>query len=239
VAQQRDGLVESLVALSQVLVADGTLETTLEHVASLACRTVEGCDMAGVTMMHNAKPVTAACSDPVALAIDEVQYATGQGPCLQAYRDGEVHRIADIATEERWPEFCAGARAEGLGSSLSLPLSADGRTLGALNLYSRSPQSFGEDIELAQLFAHQASVAIANAELYARALAVAEQLQEALESRDVIGQAKGILMATTKSSADAAFDVLRAASQRRNMKLRAVAEEVVLTGEPPDRSADG
>jgi GAF domain-containing protein len=192
--------------------------------------------MAGVTMMRNGKVTTAACSDPLAREIDEVQYATGQGPCLQAFEDGAVYRIEDIATEERWPEFCAGARDKGLGSSLSMPLIADDKSLGALNLYSRSRGSFDDGRELAQLFADQASVAVANADLYSRALALASQLQEALESRDVIGQAKGILMATTKVSADAAFDVLRTASQQRNMKLRAVAEEVVMTGEVPLRS---
>ena len=117
-------------------------------------------------------------------------------------------------------------------STMSLPLVAHDQGLGALNLYSRTAGAFSDDDEqLGLVLAEQASVAVANAEVYWRTKELTDELEQALQSRDVIGQAKGILMAREGFNADQAFDVLRRASQRSNLKLREVAEEIVQSTE--------
>lgn len=110
------------------------------------------------------------------------------------------------------------------------------RPLGALNLYSKTVESYDEnDEETAALFSEQAAVACANAEVYWRTYSLTEHLREALESRDVIGQAKGILMARRNCTPDAAFETLRKVSQHRNIKLREIAEQVVYLGDLEER----
>lgn len=225
---QSDELSESLAALSRHLVAEESLESTLQRVATLACRTLPGCGIAGVTMLRDGRPTTTVCTDDVALEIDDAQYRSGSGPCLQAFRDGRVIRLESIEADSRWPEFSDAAVARGVHSSLSLPLVVGDESLGALNLYGREEGAFGDDDEeTGELFAAQAAVALANAHVYWSALAMTQQLREALASRDVIGQAKGIIMAQRGLGADDAFDVLRRASQRENIKLREVAQRVV------------
>jgi GAF domain-containing protein len=120
-------------------------------------------------------------------------------------------------------------------SVLAVPLVASDRPLGALNLYSRTAEGYSDaDEETAVLFSEQAAVACANAEVYWRTYALTEHLREALESRDVIGQAKGILMARRGCTPDAAFEALRKVSQHRNIKLRQIAEQVVYLGDLDD-----
>jgi GAF domain-containing protein len=136
---------------------------------------------------------------------------------------------------DRWPEFSTAAATAGVQSVLAVPLVANSQPLGALNLYSKSPGGYDEAAEeTARLFSEQAAVACANAEVYWRTHNLTEHLREALESRDVIGQAKGILMARRNCTPDAAFEALRQASQYRNVKLRDIAEQVVYLGDLED-----
>jgi GAF domain-containing protein len=215
------------------MVDEEPLETTLQRVATLVCLSVDGCDLASVTL-EGTTARTAACTDEIALAIDEAQYRAGDGPCLHALRTGSEVEVPSMAEEQRWPEFAGRARAHGVQSSLALPLLRRGQGRGSLNIYARRERAFtAEDREHAGMFAEQAAAAIANSEVYWRTYDLTQNLQAALENRDVIGQAKGILMARHAITADAAFDQLRRASQRRNVKLRDVADEVALTGEPP------
>jgi AmiR/NasT family two-component response regulator len=121
-----------------------------------------------------------------------------------------------------------------------MPLTVNGKTVGALNLYSAAIAPFtDESVELALTFAQQAAVAMANAEVYWRTYELTQNLEAALENRDKIGQAKGILIAGRKVTDDEAFDMLRRASQNRNVKLRDVADHVVRTGQLPDETANG
>jgi GAF domain-containing protein len=150
-----------------------------------------------------------------------------------------VYRIESTATDARWPEFSRAAGAKGIKSTLSLPLMVEDEPVGALNLYSREEASFGDDEEqIGMAFASQAAVAMANAQAYWEAKEVADQLGEAMRSRAVIEQAKGILMAAQGCSPDQAFDLLVKASQRSNRKLREIAQDIVSDpqrrrGEPP------
>jgi GAF domain-containing protein len=131
-------------------------------------------------------------------------------------------------------------------SSLSIPLQVRGETLGALNLYSKTLSAFeGTGAANADLFGEHAAVAVANAYTFANALRLSENLKEALKSRELIGEAKGILMAREGVTEDEAFEMLRRASQRANLKLRDIAQELVNKiearkplGEPTDASSD-
>ena len=112
-------------------------------------------------------------------------------------------------------------------SSLSLQLFVEGDNLGALNLYARQPHAFGEESEdVGLLLAAHAAVAVAGAR-------AEEHLRRAVDSRDLIGQAKGILMERYKITADQAFQVLARVSQQTNRRLADVADELTQTGSVP------
>jgi GAF domain-containing protein len=140
-----------------------------------------------------------------------------------------VVRIDDLADEQRWPRFVDRARDRGVGSSLSVPLEiADDGTWGGFNVYGAAPHGFdADDEQLCRTFAAQASIVVSNLHAYWKVLNLARNLNEALISRAGIEQAKGILMATQRISADEAFDRLRQRSQTENRKLRDIAADVV------------
>jgi GAF domain-containing protein len=222
-------------SLSRLLLAEETLEATHGRVASLACRTLPPCDLASVTMVNDGRPNTPVVTEPLAGDLDSVQYRSRRGPCLEAYQAGRVVREKLSENADRWPEFSTAAAKAGVQSVLAVPLVANSHPLGALNLYSKSPRGYDDDAEeTALLFSEQAAVACANAEVYWRTFTLTENLREALESRDVIGQAKGILMVRRNCTSDAAFEALRKASQHRNIKLRDIAEQVVYLGDLED-----
>jgi GAF domain-containing protein len=218
--------------LSRLLLAEETLEATLGRVAGLACRTLEACDLASVTMINDGRPSTPVQTDPQANDLDAAQYRSERGPCLEAYSVREPVQGAIAQSAPRWPEFTAAAEQVGVRSVLAVPLVVGERPVGALNLFSKTADRYDETAEeTAVLFSEQAAVACANAEVYWRTYSLTEHLREALESRDVIGQAKGILMARRGCTADVAFEALRKVSQHRNIKLREVAEQVVYLGD--------
>lgn len=227
-AEYPDHLSEGIAELSRLLVNEEALDDTLRRVAELACRTLGGADVAGVTLLRDGKPTTAVFTDLASPEIDSAQYETGIGPCLDAFRHQQVFRIDSTVADEQWPPFSEAAAEHGIQSTISLPLGVRGSGMGAINLYSREPAAFSDDdAEVGMLFAAQASVALANAQLYDSAYRMTQQLQEALTSRAVIDQAKGILMAQNGVSADDAFELLRHRSQRENCKLRELAQELV------------
>jgi GAF domain-containing protein len=227
-----DGLDNAVRIISRLLLAEETLEATLSRVAGLACRTLEACDIASVTMINDGRASTPVQTEPLAGELDSAQYRSDRGPCLEAYSVRQVVRGTISDSADRWPEFTDAAAQAGIHSILAVPLVASERPLGALNLYSKTAESYSEaDEETAVLFSEQAAVACANAEVYWRTYSLTEHLREALESRDVIGQAKGILMARRGCTPDAAFEALRKVSQHRNIKLRQIAEQVVYLGD--------
>lgn len=226
-----EGLDTAVRILSRLVLAEETLETTLSRVAGLACRTLE-VDLASVTMINDGRPSTPVQTEPLAADLDAAQYRSERGPCLEAYSTRAVVRGMIPASADRWPEFTEAADKAGICSVMCVPLVASERPLGALNLYSRSAEGYDETAEeTAVLFSEQAAVACANAEVYWRTYNLTEHLREALESRDVIGQAKGILMARRGCTPDVAFESLRKVSQHRNIKLRDIAEQVVYHGD--------
>jgi GAF domain-containing protein len=221
-------LTSSLAALSRFFVGDGTLQETLSRVADLTVEALPPVELAGITMMVEGRPETAIFTDEEAPEIDEAQYRTGEGPCLEAFRESRVIRIDSTLRDGPWEEFRETASAHGVRSTLSLPLLVDKEAVGALNLYSRTEHGFGdEEVETATLFASQAAIVLANAQAYWDARELSSGLSEAMKHRAVIEQAKGVLMAAEGLDEDAAFQVLVSASQRENVKLRDIAKRIM------------
>jgi GAF domain-containing protein len=221
-------LQESLQALTRFLVGDSTVAQTLQRIVDVSAAAVPPAAYTGISMLVEDKVTTSVFSDPDVPEIDQAQYDSGHGPCVDAYRDRVVYEVPSTAHDTRWPEFSQAALEHGIGSSLSLPLVAGEMSLGALNFYARDEAAFSDDDrEAGQAFATQAAVVLANAQAYWDAHALSEQLTEAMQSRATIEQAKGILMAQSGVDADTAFAMLRSASQRENRKLRDVAHELV------------
>lgn len=227
-----DAVESGLTELAGLLLTNETFETTLGHVADIAVRAIPACDAAGVTLFEHDQLTTAAASGSLVRRVDHHQYTANEGPCLESLRTGELRRSESLESDTRWPKFRGPTINEGVVSCLSLPLviGNDGAA-GVLNLYSQSRPFEQSDEEIGRRFAGPASVAVANARAYAKAHALIEQLQEALQSRDVIGQAKGIIEAREQVGPDEAFERLRTMSQQRNIKLRDLAAAVV---EAPD-----
>ena len=210
---------------------DNVLPDILRRVAVLANDTVEGSAFVGLMMSVDDRLQTPVFTDEEAPEIDSTQYETGIGPCLDSYRDGAIYTIPSTREDQRWRPFSEACQAHGVLSTLSVPVLTDGKSVGALNFYSRQERAFDAAAEtLGTAFAEQAAIVIANARAYWDARALGEQLTQALESRVVIEQAKGLLMSTGLTS-DAAFDMLRKASQRENRKLHQIAADLVANAE--------
>lgn len=225
--EQREQLIERITALTGVVLADETLESVLQRVATTVTDTVAVCSDVSVSLAGPGSAFTAASDGSIAQRIDDIQYETGEGPCLAAIEAGEPVRVDDIAADERWSRFGPRAEEAGLRAGVSLPLAVQGEVVGSLNLYSTTGAFDTEAERIGRLFAVQAAAALANVKTLHDARSMVDQLTQALESRDVIGQAKGIIMAREGCAPDQAFDVLRRASQRTNLKLRDVAVQVV------------
>ena len=222
-----DELVAPRAELVGLLQTEESYEETLQRLAKLACATIPGCTAGSVTLWREGQPYTVVSTDELAQEVDNAQYATLEGPCLDASRHGETYSVPDLTADDRWPVFASAATSKGVKSSLSLPLAVRGEPIGALNLYSAQHDGFAGAEEVGRLFAGQAGVAIANAELYQASRTLTDQLQEAMLSRAVIEQAKGVLMAEQRCTPDEAFDLLRQASQRENVKVRDIAQRIV------------
>ncbi|MFG1610619.1 GAF and ANTAR domain-containing protein [Actinoplanes sp. NPDC049265] len=214
--------------LSNIKLRDSSLDQVLARVARLAARTVPGADEVSITLITEKGPHTAAHTGDLALRLDERQYEAGDGPCLRAAAGQTVVEVPDTAADRRWGPWAPGTADSGFGSALSVGLPIMDDISGALNLYGRRREAFDADATtLAGTFAGYAAVALANAHQFYSAVALARHLQAAMDSRAVIEQAKGIVMAQRRCAADEAFAFLTKVSQDNNRKLRDVAAALV------------
>lgn len=168
-----------------------------------------------------------ASSDSIVEQADTLQYELDEGPCLSAWSQRAPVRVDDLP-DSRWPEWSAAVSPLLIRSTLSAPLVAGDTAFGAMKVYSEQPHVFGEREErLLTLFAAQAAIPLANMQSLEKAQQLSAGLREALNSRQVIGQAMGIVMAPGGIDETAAFAQLVALSQQQNKKLRDVAEGLV------------
>jgi GAF domain-containing protein len=231
---QASELTDNISATVKALFSAGNVQETLAQVADLAVSTIEGCDFAGIFLVEGSEVTTPVCTDPVVTEVDALQHSSGEGPCLDAVTQGVAFYAGDLADDARWPNFGPEATANGLRSLLAVPLVING-TPGALNLYARYPHAFGViDRGRGLLLAAMAGLAFTSAQTHEDEERRAANLHAALATREVIGQAQGILMERERLSSDQAFDILRRASQHLNLKLRDIAQNLVDTGERPD-----
>lgn len=220
--------------LARRLQAEGSVEATLREMTSAGVDTIPGAEFASVTLVRERHAVdTRAATDPVVKQIDEAQYASGEGPCLTALWEAQIVRVDDIATDTRWPRWVDRISDSGVRSMLCLRLYVHEHTLAALNLYASKPHAFDEESErVSGLFGAHAAVALSASE-------TERQLHAALDTRDVIGMAKGILIERYKITPESAFAMLVRASQVSNIKLNELARITVETGQAPSDDSLG
>jgi len=220
-----------LADIARVLLAPGTVAETLSRVVALAVAAIDGCDEASLCQgLTGLVPASTVIGE-----LEALQDSLGEGPCVDTLRDQDSVYVADLLGDVTWPSFSPAAVSLGLRSALSYRLSAGSETLGALQLYATLPGAFNaRDRAQGLLFAAHAGMALDVARSHALERGRAENLQRAMASREVIGQAQGILMERERITADQAFDLLRRASQHLNVKLRDVAQSLVETGAAPE-----
>jgi signal transduction protein with GAF and PtsI domain len=217
--------------VARLLASAPTLVEALELIVRQAAQTIPGAEYAAITTIRDGRQYqTIACTGPVPLEVDQIQYDTNEGPCLSALSSVELTHTGDLATDHRWPSFGpAASRATGVMSMLSSPLYLeDNAPLGALNLYAKKPDAFDEtDLSGCTILSTHSAIALSR-------IADREQndhLQNALQSNRKIGAAIGIVMAKYLLDEQQAFDALRVASHHSHRKLIDIAYEVVDTGQ--------
>ena len=205
-----------------------TTQEMLDEAVQVAIEIIEGCDLAGMSIVNPGGVDTPAGSGDALKRLDSLQFELREGPCFEALQNQEIMLSRDLATDARWPIWGPRVAKEiGVGSIVSYRLFTTADTLGAMNLYSLTTDAFDtEDIDTGRALAAHVAVALAEAQNVTH-------LETAISARTAIGRAEGILMERFDLSPAQAFAVLRRVSQRRNIKLNRVAEELVRTRETP------
>jgi len=214
--------------LAAVLVDDATVDSVMQLVLGLAT-TITASDAASISVLVGRPDRfrTLNATDPEVVDLDAVQYETERGPCVHAIQSGKKVVIDLVDDAPDWPEFVTAARHEGVTSVFSSPLEVRGETRGGLNLYSHRPDAMKEwDHDAVAAFTRSAAVVLANTNALEVSVERSVGLERALENRETIGIAKGILMATESLTNDEAFDRLRILSQHSNRKLYDIAREI-------------
>ncbi|WP_405576776.1 GAF and ANTAR domain-containing protein [Streptomyces sp. NBC_01092] len=215
---------QQLASMARDLLSQESVDATLERITASAIELVEACDAAGILVLHGQQVQSLAPTQELVVKSDRLQEQMREGPCFDAARtkQGErVFRVRDFTQDQpQWPSFGPAARELGVGSMMGFLLYTEDEDLGALNVYSRKPGAFTEASELAGwLLASHAAVAFSSARAHA-------QMEHAVATRHMIGEAMGIIMGSHDLTEEQAFDVLRRYSQENNIKLREVARLV-------------
>jgi GAF domain-containing protein len=206
--------------LSRKFAVATPVEDTLKGVTAAAVELIDGVDCADVLLIRDGEFHSKAPTSDLAPAMDQVQRRTGEGPCLDA-TDAGIIRCDDLDDDPRWPQFAAAAVDAGVRSVLSFQLYTHGADSGALNLFGAAARSFDDESQaIGAMLATHAAIALiaANRE---------HQFESALASRDIIGQAKGMIMLRFDVDAIRAFELLRMMSQNSNTPVRVIAAEIV------------
>jgi GAF domain-containing protein len=226
-------LLETLSRFAVVLPARYDLQETLSELTESVTAVLGLCGT-WVTMADDGqlRLLTWASQAAVELDRDHAQLHPFACPCRDAYTTGEVVRVSDVRKESaRWPEFSAAANRLPIAGVASIPMRLDDQIIGSLNLYSPEPREWAdEDIGVARMLADMATSYMVNASKLRQQEQLSEQLQQALESRVVIEQAKGIIAQRNSVTIDEAYQRIRRHARTNNASLRAVAEAIVSVG---------
>ncbi|WP_448623593.1 GAF domain-containing protein [Geodermatophilus sp. URMC 64] len=214
--------------MSGLLLSHETAATALGLITSLAVQTVPGSAGAGVSIVDERGRRTSGATDPRTEQADALQYDLDEGPCLAATALRQVVRVDDVAEDPRWPRWGRAAAPLGLRASLSAPMVAGDRALGAVKVYAEQPAAFDPHAEhLLTLFSAQAAILVANVQSYERAQRFTAELRQAFRARDVVSIAKGVLMARHGVDEDGAVAMLLARATHDVVLLRDAARAVV------------
>jgi GAF domain-containing protein len=229
---------EAIDGLRDLFAHEEPLDDASARVATTASHAIPHADVVSITVLTWPDARTAAHTDDLALTLDQQQYDTGRGPCLEAALQREPVRTEISAEDDRWPEFTQAAQQVGVRASLSVPLVVGGLDeeqllVGSLNIYSYTATAFDPfDEALMRLFSVAAGQAISNARRWQHSRETVTQLERALTSRPEIDMAKGALIAQLGCSPDEAFARLVDQSQRRNVRLHVIASELLASLQP-------
>jgi len=213
---------ESIDQAARTLNQHRSLDQTLRTIVEVACNSVPGFDQVGIaTVQKRGNIETRAFTGDLVLHLDRVQYSLGEGPCSAALQGTATVSVSNLHNERRWPRYVPQAREAGVRSQMAVKLHLDGDTLGGINFYSTTADDVNHEAQaLGRLFATHAAIALGHAH-------ERETLNQAVRSRQVIGQAIGIVMERYKIPEDRAFAFLVRASSHRNIKLRNLAQNIV------------
>jgi GAF domain-containing protein len=222
-----------IAGLANLVTGSLGLDELMSRVATFATGAIPGADGAGVTLLDvvggEQRVSAVAASHRFVAEIDEIQYVTvKEGPCITAALERRTVRSGSLGAERRWPRFGPRVGRLGVHSALSLPLILPDHVIGAINVYAHGKDVFDERaVQLGELFAGPAAVAVHNAQVLAQARTLAAQLERALRTRPMIDQAIGLVRARTGASSEEAFSRLREISQTEHTKLAEVAQRIV------------
>jgi GAF domain-containing protein len=220
----------SLASLARVGPGQGQLglEEMLTHVAGLAVQAIPGADGAGLTVLQDGMPDTIVGSADFVRAVDADQYRIGEGPCITAASEERTVMTGSIGTESAFPQFGPVAAGRGVHSVLSLPLHGSEGVVGSLNVYAHAENAFDtHSIELGELFAAPAAIAVQNAQALAQSRRLASTIQMAVASQGTIDRAIGILLARFGCTAEEAWQQLRDMSQAQSRELLQIAQDLL------------
>jgi GAF domain-containing protein len=219
---------EAFAELGRIDFSDTDFATVLAKLADLAQRTIPGADDVSITLVGAGGGHTAAFTGQPAMTVDEWQYQQGHGPCLAAAAANITVTVPDTVGDSRWPDWANRAIDAGVHSCLSIGLPLHESVSGALNVYAGKPHAFDDDaVILAETFGGYAAMAMANAHVYDSTATLAGHAHAAMDNRAVIEQAKGIIMAERRCTADEAFAILAKICQYADRKLDDVAAALV------------
>jgi len=222
---------QTLSRFAVVLPARYDLETALTALTE-SVTSVLGLCGSGVTMAEEGRLRFVTAVSHASGELERVQEEHQAGPCRDAFETGEVVRVSDVRQESaRWPAFSAAAAGLAVAGVAGIPMRLDDQIIGALNLYSREPRQWSDgDIAVAGVLADVATSYVVNASKLRQQEQLTEQLQQALESRVVIEQAKGITAYKNAVTIDQAYQLMRRHARNNNASLRVVAEAIVAVG---------
>ena len=228
---------EAVASLTRYFVGDQTLGETLHQVAELTTQAVSVADHVGITLLVDGKLKTSMFTHPE-VQIDRAN-THQRWTCVNAYRTGIAYMIDSTREPGRWQEFRDSAERHGVMSTVVVAAAHSRWSDWCAQPYSEIEHAFDEaQRRVAELFATQAAFVLANVQAYWDARSLSENLTQAMESRAVIEQAKGIIMSTMRCDPDAAWQLLETQSQAQNIKIREIATEIVNNASRPTPGLD-
>lgn len=217
--------------LQELILGTGDVQEFLNEFSRFSAQRLSderGQVLCGVTLLRNKRAGTVASSSEHARQLDEIQYTFAAGPCLTASSEQITVQVPDVEADDRWPEYLHAVAEQGINSILAVPFHLESDTRAALNLYSYNRGRFdGSAVETAEGFVQQTSNALALAVRLAQHNDSVVNLKAAMESRTAIDISIGIIMAQNRCSQERAFEILKSASNSRNLKVRDIAAGVV------------